>query len=174
MKKREIRIEGDIAYVPLTQGYEAAIDAADVPLIEGKNWFAQVSRRRDGSVRAVYALTQVRRENGKQRPERMHRVILGIDSDEADHKDGDGLNNRRGNLRPATHMENCFNGRRRCDNTSGFRGVTLDRGKGMWRARIRVARKLLHLGWFSDQLKAAAAYAEASAKHHGTFGNTGT
>lgn len=175
MKKRDVRIEGDVAYVPLTQGYEAVVDASDVPLVLGKNWFAQVARRRDGSIRSVYALTQLRREDGKQRPERMHRVILGLENDtEGDHADGDGLNNRRDNLRPATHTENGFNGRRRRDNTSGFRGVSRDDRKGLWRARIRVARKLIHLGWFSDPLEAAAAYADASVKYHGAFANVGT
>ena len=37
---RQIRVDGNIAYVPLTRGYEAVIDAADVPLVEGWNWYA--------------------------------------------------------------------------------------------------------------------------------------
>ena len=45
MNIRQIRIQGDIAYVPLTKGYEAVIDAADVPLVQGNNWSATVRKR---------------------------------------------------------------------------------------------------------------------------------
>lgn len=34
------RVVGDVAFIPLTQGLEAAIDAADLPLVEGRNWYA--------------------------------------------------------------------------------------------------------------------------------------
>jgi hypothetical protein len=37
---RQIRVEGQVAYVPLTRGLEAVIDAADVPLVEKQNWYA--------------------------------------------------------------------------------------------------------------------------------------
>ena len=47
MKPRPIRIEGDVAYVPLTKGYEAIIDVEDVPLVEGRNWHAHVVRKKD-------------------------------------------------------------------------------------------------------------------------------
>ena len=40
MKVRPIRIEGDFAYIPLTRGYESVIDATDVNLVEGFNWYA--------------------------------------------------------------------------------------------------------------------------------------
>ena len=52
---RAIRIEGSVAYVPLTKGYEAIIDVEDVPLVEGWNWSAREERRRDGTVRIIYA-----------------------------------------------------------------------------------------------------------------------
>lgn len=46
--KRPIRIEGDVAYVPLTQGYTAIIDAGDVPLVEGRSWQADIKPRAIG------------------------------------------------------------------------------------------------------------------------------
>ncbi len=89
MKVRPIRIEGDLAYVPLTKGYEAVIDAADVCLVENFNWYADTSHGH-----TVYARRNV--NNGKPCSIKMHRVITGCEEGLlVDHKDCNGLNNRR-------------------------------------------------------------------------------
>lgn len=169
---RKIRIEGDLAYVPLTKGYEAVIDAADVPLVEGRNWTALEQRRVDGSVKCVYAWRAVRRD-GKQASLRMHRILLGAPENlQVDHKDGNGLNNRRSNLRLATDPENKHNARTRVDNTSGAKGVVRMKATGRFCACIRVRGKKHHLGTFKDLASAAAAYARASVELHGEFGRT--
>lgn len=167
---RPIRVEGNVAYVTLTKGYEAIIDAADVPLVQHWLWHAHVVKRRDGSIRGVYAR---RNEfiDGKKSPIYLHRSLMGRPSEvEVDHRDGDGLNNRRGNLREATHAENQCNGGLRDDNTSGFRGVYWNQTRGKWYASIGVDGKRLYLGAFEALPDAAAAYAEASARLHGEFG----
>ncbi|MGL6211903.1 MAG: hypothetical protein ACRC14_18925 [Paracoccaceae bacterium] len=172
---RPIRIEGDLAYVPLTKGYEAIIDAVDVPLIDGWNWHALVRRRRDGSIRTVYAARMDPRDGGKQRHVRMHRVILGlshVDPAEGDHKDGDGLNNCRFNLRISTTAENRRNKRSQVNNTSGFKGVTFRMSNGKFSARITVNGERIHLGCFLTATAAHDAYATASATLHGEFGRT--
>ena len=87
-----------------------------------------------------------------------------------DHKDGDGLNNSWCNLREATRLENSGNSRRRSDNTSGAKGVRLDRGK--WIAQIVVAGKLRRLGTFNTLEAAAAAYEAAATEHFGEFART--
>lgn len=96
---RPIRFAADIAYVPLTRGYEAVIDADDAELVGRWNWIAHVKPCKRGEGVQVYA---VRTEYGgeKRRYIRMHRLIAGTpEGMETDHRDGDGLNNRRGNLR---------------------------------------------------------------------------
>ena len=105
---REIRIEGNIAYVPLTKGYEAVIDAEDVHLVAGRAWHAKVTKTKAGEVRSVYASAMTLRVDGKAKNIWLHRVILGLTDGLlfADHIDGDGLNNRRSNLRVATPSEN--------------------------------------------------------------------
>lgn len=164
---RPIRIEGNIAYVPLTLGYEAIIDADDVHLVEKFNWHALVKKH---TVYAVY--TTPRDAHGKQQAILMHRVLMNAPADiQIDHWDGDGLNNRRTtNLRLATHQQNNQNQRVRGDNTSGIKGVSWHARSKKWRAGIRLNGKLNHLGLFTDLSEAAAAYATASSELHGEFG----
>lgn len=163
---RPIRVEGQLAYVPLTQGYEAVIDAADVPLVDCYNWRADVRSK------IIYA---VRTSYSGQRPNAMlmHRVIMGEPHGMyVDHQDGDGLNNRRNNLREATPMQNMHNRRINANNKSGFKGVSLHRRTGKWVAQIRINGEKTYLGYYQTPEKAHAAYCAASAKHHGEFGCT--
>jgi len=90
---------------------------------------------------------------------------------EVDHRDGNPLNNRWGNLRAATGAQNKQNQRRpRIDNRSGFLGVyrhaTAEDGSPIWRARIQLNGKSHHVGLFSDPAKAHAAYVEAKRRLH--------
>jgi len=170
-KIRPIRVEGNIAYVPLTRGYEAVIDAADVAMVEGRNWCAVVDRRGDGSIRAVYAMRKERTEAGEHRFVMMHRVIAETpDAMETDHIDGDGLNNRRDNMRNATRSQNQHNQGLAAHNTSGFKGVTWHKARAKWRAQIKINGKQRYLGMFGSLESASAAYAAASAELHGEFG----
>lgn len=169
-KIRPIRIEGDVAYVPLTQGYEAIIDAADAHLVDGVCWTTLVQRRRDQSVVKVYAMRFVREPDGAKAVY-LHRVIAGTpEGMETEHRNGDGLDNRRDNLRHATHMENMRNRRNAINNRSGKKGVSWSTSAGKWRAQIRAGDSPRHLGYFECIEDAAAAYAEASARLHGEFG----
>jgi hypothetical protein len=161
---RPIRIEGNIAYVPLTRGYVAVIDAADVHLVEGNAWAAGVSSH------TVYAFCTKRFPAGR-RTIYLHRVIMGEPGGlEVDHKDCDGLNNRRSNLRTATRAENQRNTRKTDANTSGVKGVSWDKSRAKWETYIKVGGKKRHLGRFDDLASAAAAYSAASARVHGEFG----
>ncbi len=167
---RPIRVEGQVAYVPLTKGYEAIIDAADVPLLGGVNWYAWASNRADGSVRAVYAVRAIQVGNA-QRLIHLHRVIMETPEGlEVDHIDGNGLNNQRSNLRNATRSQNLRNQGAKSTNTSGRKGVSLDRQTGKWRARIWLEGKNRNLGSFNCPTAAALAYARASRELHGEFG----
>ena len=163
---RPIRVEGNVAYVPLTKGYEAVIDADDAYLVEGTSWFARVKNR------AIYAQTNAKGSDGPRMPW-MHRLIMAApDGAEVDHIDGDGLNNRRANLRLATPMQNRQNRRPHIDNTSGFKGVSFCKQTGKWRASICANRKLTNLGRFSTPEEAYAVYCEASERLHGDCGRT--
>lgn len=160
---RPIRVEGDVAYVTLTRGYEAVIDANDVPLVEGFNWQAQLRKW------GVYA---VRSERGvpKRGAILMHRVILGEPKDlDVDHIDGNGLNNRKCNLRKATKSQNMHNQGVRRSNTSGFKGVSWRESRNKWVAQICLKGKVKYLGMFDTPEDAYSAYCDASQKLHGEF-----
>ena len=168
---RPIRIEGDVAYVPLTKGYEAVIDASDAPLAAGTPWTSLEIRRKDGSLRAVYARRTIYQPDRPPQTEYLHRVISGADGHEfVDHRDRDGLNCRRANLRPATNAENVQNCARPAHNTSGVKGVSWDRALEKWQARIQVRGEKRYLGHFRCITAAALAYAKASRALHGDFG----
>jgi len=110
----------------------------------------------------------------------LHRVILQRILDRplqrgefVDHRDGDGLNNHRENLRVATHTENIRNARKSSANTSGYKGVRWHKPANKWMAHIGVNGKLIYLGYFADIADAAAAYREAATKYYGDFANYG-
>mgnify|MGYP003383480200 CR=1 FL=1 len=165
MKTRPIRVDGDLAYVTLTQGYEAVINASDAPLVAGWNWYAI----KDGNT--VYA--QRSRPAGERRIVRMHRVLMGDpDGLLVDHRDGDGLNNIRSNLRLATCQQNVHNARISKSNTSGFKGVSWRKTNGKWHAQIRLNGRQRNLGYFQTPEAAHDAYCKASSSLHGEFGRT--
>lgn len=171
---REIRIDGNIAHVPLTRGYEAVIDAVDAHLVSGFNWYASVDRRADGSIRSIYAVRKRRDENGREKGEHLHRVIAGATCGlEVDHKDGDGLSNRRSNIRLATNAQNQHNQRLSARNTSGAKGVTWHRQRGKWQAQIVISKKRKYLGCFSTVSDASRAYHAAAVSAFGEWANLG-
>jgi hypothetical protein len=86
-----------------------------------------------------------------------------------DHRDGDRMNNRIENLREATHAENQHNRRKNLKNTSGHKGVYLNKKTGKWYAVICVNRKYTYLGLHDRKEDAAQAYKMAAEKYHGEF-----
>lgn len=151
--KRTARVEGEVAFIPLTQGLEAVIDAADLHKVEPYQWYAQ----RIG--RNVYAATNDR-SGGKRRLLYLHMTILPGHA-LIDHEDRDGLNCRRSNLRPATRSENSLNSRLKVSHTSGIRGVCWDAGQGCWKAYAKGSDgRQKHLGYYTT-LEAAAAARQA-------------
>ena len=84
-----------------------------------------------------------------------------------DHRNGNGLDNRKTNLRLATNAENQRNKGARADNRSGYKGVSPARG--VWRAQIKVDQRSFTLGYFECPVAAAKAYDVAAAEKHGQF-----
>jgi hypothetical protein len=144
----------EVGYIPLTQGKYATVDIADYAMLMQWNWQAACNRSIWYAVRTVD--TNVLG---------MHSFLLG--TKKVDHQDHDGLNNRRSNLRPATSAQNSRNAKLRRDSTTGFKGVTVDRGKS--RSRITVDGSTISLGYYSEPEMAARAYDEAAKNLHGEF-----
>lgn len=150
--------------IPLGHGLVAVIDDSDMPLIVGYSWHSAKSGN------TYYAKASGSNPKGVpgQYTVRMHRLIMGAKPGQiVDHRDGDGLNNRRSNLRFATIQGNRSNGRKRRDCLSQYKGVTKDNGR--WRAQIVVNRVNRRLGTFDDEEAAARAYDAAALAAFGEF-----
>jgi hypothetical protein len=105
-----------------------------------------------------------RRSEGKWNKLYMHRELTGWAL--VDHKNRDGLDNRRGNLRPASKSQNAANAPRRSDSTNQFKGVRPSSGgRPSWVARIQNR----HLGTFPTEEAAALAYDAAARETFGEF-----
>lgn len=165
---RTIRIEGNLAFVPLTKGYEAVIDACDASLVAAWNWHARTDTN------TVYAARNIEKDaSGLRGAISMHRQISNNpDGMEVDHWDGDGLNNRRINLRIATKSENQRNRKTSTLSQTGLKGVSPYNRNGTWHARISINGKRISLGYYKTPEEAHSAYCNASAEMHGEFGRT--
>jgi len=155
--------------IPLTQGQYAIVDDDDFAWLSLRKWCA--ARAVNG---VFYAVRRVWWPGGKrrQRTVYMHVLIarvMGPVADQVDHQDGNTLNNRRSNLRPATQSQNLRNRKKQIKTTSRFKGVYWHKAERKWMARIMVNKKRLFLGQFSDEVQAALAYDEAARKHFGEF-----
>lgn len=89
-----------------------------------------------------------------------------------DHRDTDKANNRWRNLRLATNGQNHWNRGPQANNTSGLKGICLDKRNGRWVARIGVDGRQIHIGKYDTAPEAHAAYAAAARKYHGEFART--
>jgi hypothetical protein len=146
--------------IPLSQGLVALVDDEDYDQASMHQWYAA---RVNGS---IYAQRSARLPNGGQVTQKIHTHLTGWPL--VDHINGNGLDNRRSNLRPATKAENNRNKRRYRNSTSGFKGVS-QRGNGRWRAYIYVNGRRVGLGDHATAEAAARAYDAAAPVHHGEF-----
>jgi hypothetical protein len=146
--------------ISLTQGQFAIVDNDDYEWLSKFKWYADRNRS------SYYAR---RNKNGKYI--KMCRLIMGLkygDKRMVDHINGNGLDNRRCNLRICTNAENQHNQRPRIG-TSEYKGVSLNRKNGYWIARIRVNGVRIYLGCSLDEKQAAILYDKAAIKYFGRF-----
>lgn len=161
-------LENGIGHIPLTKGKVATVDAADLNWLIQWNWAAQPSSKKR---KTYYAQRTEKSLSGKKVCVSMHRLILGLTDPkiEADHRDQNGINNQRYNLRPSTHGENMQNRSIQSSNTTGYKGVTFDPKKGLYRAEISVNGKKRSLGRTKDPRVAYEKYVAAAKELHGDF-----
>lgn len=151
--------------IKLTRGFVTVIDDVDSDLAELK-WTTFLDEKQNSGPYAYRSPDNIR----------IHQVIMErilgrkLERGElADHVDGDGLNNKRENLRLSTFRQNAHNQKRSKRNTSGYKGVSYYAADGRWRANIRVDGKLCFLGYFNTPEEAHEAYKVAAVKHFGEF-----
>lgn len=153
--------------ISIGKGLVCHVDADDHKALSAYKWFIVTGK---GPIYAArYCVT-----NGLRKLVLMHRKIIGLDAEGriVDHRDGDGLNNRRANLRLATYSQNAMNSRVRSDNTTGSRGVSFEScgiGKPRrWTAAVTVDGKRIKKRF--DKYDDAVKWAEsARLKLHGEY-----
>lgn len=145
----------------LSRGKFAIIDDVDFEKVGHFKWHALKARQEN-----FYAARNVGKGLNRTLV-LLHDELLGIKN--VDHKNGDGLDCRRENLRPATSQQNSQAFRRKISGTtSQFRGVSWCNRDQKWVAHIGIGRKQFHLGYFVYEDAAAWAH-DAVAKANGFF-----
>ena len=149
--------------IQLTQGKIAIVDDADFEYLNQYKWHIYKQNRNN-----FYARTIVY-ENKKRIAIVMHRLLVKCEGKIIDHISGDGLDNRRSNIRCCTRSQNPINRRININNLSGFKGVSWYKPAEKWRAQIQYKKIVYHLGCFEKRIDAARAYNQAAQKYHGEF-----
>ncbi len=156
----------DVREIPLTKGAVALVDAADFPQLARWNWFLK-----DDEEWGLRYAVRMSRVGGKRSVIRMHVQLMGVTNGlEVDHINRNGLDNRRSNLRLASHSQNAANTRLlRRRNSSGLRGVSWSKFARKWRAQLQFEGRHYHLGYFTTKEAAAAAYNAQAVELFGDF-----
>lgn len=148
--------------IPLSRGMFALVDDEDFDDVMAAKWHAH-----SNGGTGFYARATFWDDDGNRFRNFMHRFLTGWSL--VDHKNGNGLDNRRSNLRRATIAENARNRRLPSTNTSGFKGVMFDKARGLWRSHIGAEGRRLTIGRFTTPEEAARAYDEAAREMYGEF-----
>lgn len=142
--------------IKLSRGKIAFVDDCDFDAVCKITWNAHKDKN------TFYARTNISKKLGKSSTVTMHNFLMGrsINGLVIDHINGNGLDNRRENLRFVTNRHNSQNtvARRLGKTTSRYVGVNWMKSKNKWRAEAMVNGKRRHLGLFLTEELAASAY----------------
>lgn len=160
-KCKQIVLPDGSLFIELTKGYRAIVDEDKYEWLNQWKWHVQMNA--EGykyAVRFVQSHTLVV----------MHRIIVNAPIDKkVDHKNHNTLDDRLINLRICTIAQNNFNRKPQIGASSQFKGVYWCKNIKKWRARIKINYKLISLGCFDNEAKAAFAYDTKAKQLFGEF-----
>jgi hypothetical protein len=150
--------------IKLTQNKFALVDDEDYEKLNQYSWYAEKGR---------YTYYAARTDKLKKKI-RIHRFIMNPTSNlQIDHINGNGLDNRKENLRICTHQQNQYNKKLSKNNSSGIKGVHWDKSRNKWRAKIKINNKEKYLGRFKDRIEAKEVYTKFAKQYFGEFYSDG-
>lgn len=161
--------------IGLTQGKFAMVDDEDFERLNQFKWYAHKGPHNN----TYYAIRNIKTNNPKKRQKKiqMHRVVMNIVNTKLiiDHKDRNGLNCQKYNLRIATVSQNAMNKQANKNSSSKYLGVSLKtdkrRNTTTWRAAVWANGKSVYEKCFKTETEAAKAYNKIAKKYHGEFAN---
>lgn len=160
MIKQIENLPESVSLIPLTRGTFAIVDTNNLRMLNLYRW----------SMAQSYGCKRYARRHVKGKTIYMHREIMNApDGMGVDHINGNGLDNRMENLRLCTIAQNRMNSVKIIAKSSGFKGVEWHKSHHKWRARITVADKEIHIGYFDTELEAAEAYDKKALELFGEF-----
>lgn len=145
--------------INLSKGVVTIVDDEDYEILNKYKW----NLSSDG-----YAVRGVT-DNGKHKVILIHRIINKTPKGlQTDHINADRLDNRKCNLRTVTVTQNNCNHPSH-KGTSKYKGVSWGARAKKWIVQITTNNKLIYLGSFSEEDKAAEEYNQAALKYHGDY-----
>lgn len=142
-------------------GKFALVDDGDFEYLKSFNWHIYNNG---------YARRRAPRDGGKRKSFYMHKQIMKVNNNVLiDHKNRNGLDNRKSNLRICDFSENGVNTKVRRDNTSGFKGISWRPAQKTWMVRIWVRGDCKYIGCFKIKREAVIAYNKMAKKEYGEF-----
>lgn len=149
--------------IELSNGQAALVDADDYERVKNFTWTISPI----GNTRYLMNRKMVK---GKSTCIFIHRMLLSAEPHQlVDHINGDGLDNRRCNLRIANKAQNSMNSKKRSDNTSGFRGVAFVPKANRYQAKLHFEGRRITSRFCKTAIEAAEAYKSLAIKHYGDF-----
>jgi hypothetical protein len=163
--KNKYEIRGDVTAIFVrykNENIEALIDTSDLQIVsEMKSTWSYTISSTHKYIQGIYYV------NKQMYRVRMHRLVLGLNSDKkvfVDHINHNTLDNRKSNLRIVTNSQNLQNLRVRSNNKSGVRGVCYIKSRKKWIAEVRVDNKITRIGYYDSIGEAENAVIEARAR----------
>lgn len=153
--------------IPLTRGFFAKVDDEDYDFLMQWKWHVRKNKN------VYYAARDSKRDECGNHPKiHLHRVIMNTPANMmVDHKDFNGLNCQKNNMRNCTRSQNAMHSRYHRSISSKYFGVCYDKDRNKWMANLMFNKKAIHIGRFNTEIEAAKARDLMAIKYFGEYAN---